>query len=79
MLRPPIWISSRMTIFPKKLQYEAVSTTTRPVTQTLVAAVKSAVSKGHHSPDAVENGSISSMVPSMMTARNVSMMILTVE
>ena len=43
--RPPSWMSRRMTVWPKPVQYVAVSTRTRPVTQEALTAVKSAVTK----------------------------------
>ena len=73
--KPPTWISRSMIIFPYMLQYEKVSTTTSPVTQTEVVAVKSAVRKGQPSPVAVAAGIISRSVPSRIAPRKVSMMI----
>ena len=43
--RPPSWMSRRITAWPKPVQYVAVSTRTRPVTQEALTAVKSAVTK----------------------------------
>ena len=45
MPKPPIWMSSRITTCPNGLQWVAVSTTTRPVTQAALVAVKSASMK----------------------------------
>ena len=39
---PPIWISTRITAWPKVLQAVAVGSVTSPVTQAEVAAVNSA-------------------------------------
>ena len=61
--KPPTWISSRMTTWPKPLQYVAVSTVIRPVTQTALVAVNSAVTSGAPSSPARDTGSISSSVP----------------
>ena len=60
---------------PNADQKEAVSWTTRPVTQTAETEVKSAVSKEAQCPFAVEKGSIRSRVPTRMTARKPQMMI----
>ena len=46
-----------MTTSPKALQWSAVSTRTRPVTQMAEAEVKSATEPLVHSPDSVANGS----------------------
>ena len=70
--RPPIWIRIRMTSCPKKLQGAYVSTTTSPVTQTDVVAVKSAVRKSVMFPDALDMGSIKRIVPMIIAMRKLT-------
>ena len=72
--RPPIWMPARSTQRPKTDQWVAVSTTTRPVTQTALVAVNSAVSGSVHVPARLEAGSISSRVTSAMIAAKPSAM-----
>ena len=62
--RPPIWMSTSITAWPKNVQYVPVSTTTSPVTQLALVAVKSAGTKPVTVPDFDEMGSISNSVPS---------------
>src|SRR5687767_7061862 len=64
---PPNWIIPRIAAWPNVDQYEPVSTTTRPVTQTAEVAVKRATLNGGDEPLAVETGSIRSKVPSAIT------------
>ena len=67
--RPPIWISIRMTNWPKKDQWEKVGTVTSPVTQTEVVAVNSASIKAVLVPPAEETGSIRRSAPQSMDTR----------
>ena len=73
--RPPSWISIRITIFPTMLHAANVSTTTRPVTQTEVVAVKRAVTRSFPWPSAEDIGSISNKVPKRITKRKLAGMI----
>ncbi len=67
---PPIWMSARMTPWPKPLQWVPVSTTASPVTHTAEVAVKNASRVEVERPDAVENGSARSAAPTVMTVTN---------
>ena len=69
---PPIWISRRITACPNSDQYVAVSCTMSPVTQTAEVAVNRALGKLVTVPADAETGSISSRLPSKITARNPS-------
>ena len=60
---PPIWMSRRMTPWPKGDQNWAVSWTTRPVTQVAEVAVNRASRKEAPSPDWVETGRVSRQAP----------------
>ena len=60
---PPIWIRSMITTWPKVLQYVAVSTTMRPVTQTAEVDVNAAVRKDAPPSSVVATGSIRSAEP----------------
>ena len=60
---PPTWMRRSITIFPKSDQCAKVGTTTRPVTQTDVVAVKRASIKGVISPEAEDMGSIKITAP----------------
>ena len=62
---PPIWISNKMTVFPKNVKVVAVSTTVSPVTQTAEAAVNSASINGSR-PWVEDTGSAKSRVPDKM-------------
>ena len=61
-----------MTSCPKKLQWAYVSTTTSPVTQTDVVAVKRAVRKSVTVPDALDMGNIKRIVPTIMARRKLA-------
>jgi hypothetical protein len=50
---PPSWMRARMTAWPKPLKAVAVSTTTRPVTQTAEVAVNRASTKAIRPPRAL--------------------------
>ena len=67
--RPPIWMSTSTTTWPKKDQWVPVSTITRPVTHEALVDVKRAGIKPVTSPDAEETGSIKSNVPIIMTRK----------
>ena len=69
---PPTWMSARITACPNVLQYESVSSTTRPVTHAALVAVNSAVSGGAPLPDAVAAGSIKSTLPTAIMMRKPS-------
>ena len=58
----PTWISTRITASPNAVQWSAVETTVRPVTQTAEVAVKSAVMTSVP-PPSLAKGSSSNMVP----------------
>ena len=73
--KPPIWISSRMTICPNTLQVETVGTVTRPVTQTEVVAVNRASTKETDAPLTVLKGSMRSSVPMTIAARKANMIV----
>ncbi len=75
--RPPTCIINKITICPKTVQFDAVSTTTSPVTQVALVAVNSAVKKSVSPPAAVDIGSINSNVPAPMTSRYPMAMIRT--
>ena len=60
---PPIWMSRRMTPWPKGDQNWAVSWTTRPVTQVAEVAVKRASRKGALWPVRVAAGRESRSAP----------------
>ena len=75
--RPPIWISTSTTNWPKKDQCVPVSTMTRPVTQLALVAVKSEGMKPVASPPAEDTGSISSSVPAMTTRKKPRAMVCT--
>ena len=71
--RPPSWIISRITAWPKRDQVVAVSTVTSPVTQVAEVAVKKALNSPALSPDRVAMGRLSSRVPTrMMTAKELA-------
>ena len=67
--RPPIWISTSTTTWPKKDQCVPVSTMTSPVTQLALVAVKREGMKPVASPLAEDTGSISRSVPHMTTRK----------
>ena len=73
--RPPIWISTMMTVFPNADQYVAVSCSTSPVTQEAETAVNSVVISGARVPSAVAIGRLKSSVPSPIRIRNPRAMI----
>ena len=64
--RPPIWIITRMTHWPKSDQWVKVSTVTRPVTHVALVAVKSASRKVVVWPSFAEKGIKRSSVPTVM-------------
>ncbi len=66
--RPPIWMRSMMTIWPKGEKYVAVSTTIRPVTQTADVAVKKASTRERSLPGWTAMGSESRIVPNRISA-----------
>ena len=66
MPRPPTWMSPRITASPKPDQYDGVSTTTRPVTQTALVAVKSDSRRVAPPSPERETGSRSRTVPAAM-------------
>ncbi len=68
MPSPPSWMSARMTVCPKPLKAVAVSTTTRPVTQTAEVAVNRASTKPMRPPRAL-GGSQSRTPPMKMAGR----------
>lgn len=72
---PPVWIRNRITNCPKKDQYVKVSCRTSPVTQVAEVEVNRAQENGAPLPDFVENGSISSNVPTRITDKNPSIII----
>ena len=76
---PPSWISMRMTILPKRLQWVAVFTTTSPVTQTEVVDVNRASINGVKFPSAEENGRQSIKAPIKIVPRKPSAIIWVVE
>lgn len=76
---PPSWISMRMTILPKRLQWIAVFTTTSPVTQTEVVDVNRASINGVKFPSAEENGRQSIKAPIKIVPRKPSAIIWVVE
>ena len=57
------------------LQWENVSTNTRPVTQVALVAVKKQVKKGVKLPSREEKGSINSTDPTKITAAKLTRMI----
>ena len=73
--RPPIWIITRITICPKRLQVEKVGSVTRPVTQVAVVAVNNASVYGMGIWSAELIGSANSRLPSMITLRKLRMII----
>ena len=60
---------NKITNCPKTVQWDAVSATTRPVTQVALVAVNNAVKKSVFSPAVVDAGSIKSVVPTTMTSK----------
>ena len=77
--RPPICMSSRMTICPKTLHVHTVGSVTSPVTQVEVVAVKSASRYGTASPLAELIGNAKNTLPTRIVARKLSNMICVVE
>ena len=73
--KPPIWMSTAMTTWPNILKVSAVSTTTRPVTQTALVAVNRASSGAMCSPGCTAKGSISSAAPHKISSAKPSAMI----
>ena len=71
-LRPPIWISSRITTLPKRLQLVAVVTVTSPVTQTADVETKNASSGSTRTPGAWEIGRLRISPPTVMTRKKLS-------
>ena len=67
--RPPTCIIPRIMQCPRAVQCVPVSTTTSPVTQVEVVAVKRAVRRSVSQPSLVAPGSKSSRVPAIMTSR----------
>ena len=67
MPRPPSWMSTMMTAWPKGVQYVPVSSNTSPVRETAKVAVKSAGRNGVHCGTLAEIGSIKSTVPTRMS------------
>ncbi len=70
MPKPPSWMSARITTCPKGLQWLAVSSTTSPVTQVALVAVKRASMNLVPCPSAEAIGSMSSPVPTLMRTMN---------
>ena len=68
MPKPPIWISSRMTLCPNREKLVEISVTVRPVMQTALVAIKRASIKLSGA-SSVVRGSMSSTVPSRIRAR----------
>ena len=68
-------MSRRITVCPNLVQCESASTTDIPVTQVALVAVKNAVIKSDHSPDAVATGSMSKTVPAKIIEMNVARML----
>ena len=65
-----------MTILPKRFQVVAVSTTTRPVTQTADVEVKKAFKNPTLLPDFVARGVVKSRAPIIITAKKPKVMYL---
>ena len=74
--RPPICINIAMTICPIAVKLSAVSTTTRPVTQTALVEVNNALRKERCTPFFREKGIINSIAPVRITAPKPSAIIL---
>ena len=72
-------MSKRITIWPKVLQCEAVDTTTSPVTQVLVVAVKSASIKGVGMPFLALMGNVNKTAPTKIATKKLSIIIWVVE
>ena len=76
--RPPIWIKTRITTWPKVLQVDTVVTVTRPVTQVAVVAVNRASRYGTGLPSAALMGRASRRLPIKIIPRKLSMIICVV-
>lgn len=70
MPKPPSWMSARMTHWPKCVQYEPVSSTMSPVSDTAEVAVKNAGRNGVQCGTCAEMGNMSNSVPVKMRAIN---------
>ena len=77
--RPPICISTRITICPNKLHVETVGSVTSPVTHVDVVAVKSASKYGTLFPVAELTGNDSKMLPIKITPKKLSRIVCVVE
>ena len=66
---PPIWINMIITICPNIDQYDPVSRTTSPVTQTHDVEVNNASTNGVTFPSLLAKGNISSNAPTRITRK----------
>ncbi len=73
--KPPACISNKITVFPKRDQYVAVSLTIRPVTHTAEVAVNKASMKAVGFPEAVAWGKESKIVPMLTINKKPNTMI----
>ena len=76
---PPIWISTMITIFPKRLQYAPLGRTVSPVTQVALTEVNIASANGVNFPAADETGRQSRTPPRSISARKPRIMICVAE
>jgi hypothetical protein len=77
--RPPICISTKITICPKTLHDEKVGVTTKPVTHVDVVAVNSASKKGVVSPLAELIGNDNNIAPISIAIRKLNKIICVVD
>ena len=70
MPKPPIWISTAITACPTGVKVSAVSTVSRPVTQTALVAENRASTGCTVMPGRMENGMSNKSVPSKMVEAN---------